>query len=226
MDPHSGLREPVARICVTCSQACERKNGHWACVNCDLVYKYDEGNLEIVSQGNPTTFGRGVVFRPLSGAQEQGHQPPSPCLSKAADKHENHKDWTFPDVVEQDSLSSHDQTRDGSAPTLSQVYALQGSCGSVDHGWRVVDNGPSQERGDPNQSYESMDLDTDDEETNDEAFHSWIDETTGPGLSGRQRGISHVLHQVAVLGLDRDTSPNALPNNTTLEISDDTDMEE
>lgn len=226
MDPHSELRGAVALMCITCSQACERKNGRWVCVNCNLAYKYDEGDFEIVSQDSPTTYGNGVVFRPLSGAQVQGHQSPSPCFPKTADKHENHKDWTFPDVVEQDSPSSHDQTRNGSVPTLSQVYAFQGSCDSVDHGWRVVDNGPGQERGGPNESYEPMDLDTDDEEPNDEAFRSWIDKTTGPGLSGRQRDINHVLDRVASLGLDLDTSSIALQDDMMLEISDDTDMEE
>ncbi|KAG5788235.1 hypothetical protein H9Q69_012703 [Fusarium xylarioides] len=201
-------------------------NGRWVCVNCGLAYKYDEGNIEIVSQDSPTTYGNGVVSRLLSGAQEQGHQSPSPCFPKTADKHENHKDWALPDVAEQDSPSSHDQTRDGSVPTLSRVYAFQGSCDRVDHGWRVVDNGPSQERGDPNESYEPMDLDTNDEEPNDEAFHSRIDETTGPGMSGRQRDIGHVLDRVTFLGLDRDTSSIALQDDMMLEISDDTDMEE
>lgn len=147
MDPHSELRGAVALMCIICSQACERVNGRWVCVNCNLPYKYDEGDFEIVSQDSPNTYGNGVVFRPLSGAQAQGHQSPSPCFPKTADKHENHKNWvsygllhlpstesiltvqTFPDVVEQDSPSSHDQTRDGSVPTLSQVYAFQGSCG-------------------------------------------------------------------------------------------------
>uniref|UniRef100_A0A0D2XW43 Uncharacterized protein n=1 Tax=Fusarium oxysporum (strain Fo5176) TaxID=660025 RepID=A0A0D2XW43_FUSOF len=30
MDPHSELRGPVAPMCITCSQACERKNGRWS----------------------------------------------------------------------------------------------------------------------------------------------------------------------------------------------------
>ncbi|EXL87456.1 hypothetical protein FOPG_01655 [Fusarium oxysporum f. sp. conglutinans race 2 54008] len=244
MDPHSELRGPVVPMCITCSQACERKNGRWVCINCDLAYKYDQGDLKIVSQDSPTTYGNGVVSRPLPGAQEQGHESPSPCLPKTADECENHKAWvsygllhipstesilivqTLPYVVEQDSPSSHDQTRDGSVPTLSQVYAFQGSCDSVDHGWRVVDNGPSQERAEPNESYEPMDLDSDDEEPNDEAFHSWIDETTRPGMNVRQRDISHVLDRVAFLGLDRDTSSIALQDDMMLEISDDTDMEE
>ncbi|KAH7482535.1 hypothetical protein FOMA001_g6532 [Fusarium oxysporum f. sp. matthiolae] len=226
MDPHSELRGPVAQMCIICSQACERKNGRWVCINCDLAYKYDQGDLKIVSQDSPTTYGNGVVSRPLPGAQEQGHESPSPCLPKTPDECENHKAWTLPYVVEQDSPSSHDRTRDGSVPTLSQVYAFQGSCDSVDHGWRVVDNGPSQERAEPNESYEPMDLDSDDEEPNDEAFHSWIDETTRPGMNGRQRDISHVLDRVAFLGLDRDTSSIALQDDMMLEISDDTDMEE
>ncbi|EXL95711.1 hypothetical protein FOIG_11813 [Fusarium odoratissimum NRRL 54006] len=244
MDPHSELRGPVAPMCITCSQACERKNGRWVCINCDLAYKHDQGDLKIVSQDSPTTYGNGVVSRPLPGAQEQGHQSPSPCLPKTADECENHQAWvsygllhlpstesilivqTLPYVVKQDSPSSHDQTRDGSVPTLSQVYAFQGSCDSVDHGWRVVHNCPSQERAEPNESYEPMDLDSDDEEPNDEAFHSWIDETTRPGMNGRQRDISHVLDRVAFLGLDRDTSSIALQDDMMLEISDDTDMEE
>ncbi|KAF5976815.1 hypothetical protein FBULB1_6800 [Fusarium bulbicola] len=226
MDPHSELRGPMAPVCITCSQACERKNGRWVCVNCDLAYKYDDGDLETVSHDSPTTYGNGVVSRPLSGAQEQGRQSPSPCFPKTADKYENHKARTLPDVVEQDSPSYHGQTRDGSVPTLSQVYAFQGSCDSVDHGWWVVDNGQSQERVDPNESCEPMDLDTDDEEPNDEAFYSWIDETTGPGMNGRQRDISYVLDRVAFLGLDRDTSSVALEDDKMLEISDDTDMEE
>ncbi|KAF4432656.1 hypothetical protein FACUT_8269 [Fusarium acutatum] len=226
MDPHSELRGSVALMCINCSQACERMNGRWVCVNCGLAYKYDEGDLEIVSQDSPTTYGNGVVSQPLSGAQEQGHQSPSPCFPKTADKHGNHNDWTLPDVSEQDSPSSHDQTRDGSVPTLSEVYAFQGSCDSADHGWRVVDNSPSQERAEPNQSYEPMDLDSDEEEPSDEAFHSWIDETTRSGMSGRQRDISHVLERVAFLGLDRDTSSITLQDDAMLEISDDTDMEE
>lgn len=146
MDHHSELRGPVALMCITCSQACERKNGRWVCVNCNLAYKYDEGDFEILSQDSPTTYGNGVVSRPLPGARAQGHQSPSPCFPKTADKHENHKDWVsdgllslpstesiltvqaFPNVVEQDNQLSHDQTRDGSVPTLSQVYAFQGSC--------------------------------------------------------------------------------------------------
>lgn len=226
MDPRSELCGPVAPMCINCSQACERVNGRWVCVNCGLAYKYDEGNLETVSHDSPTAYGNGVVSRPLSGAQEQGHRSASPCFFKMADKHESHKDWTLPDVAEQDSPPSHDQTRDGSVPTLSEVYALQGSCDSVEHGWRVIDNGPKQERAEPNEFYEPMDLDSNGEEPNDEAFHSWIDETTGPGMNGRQRDIGHVLDRVAFLGLDRDTSSIALQDDMMLEISDDTDMEE
>ncbi|KAF5705431.1 hypothetical protein FMUND_12108 [Fusarium mundagurra] len=227
MDPHSELRGPMPPMCINCSQACERMNGRWVCVNCGLAYKYGEGDLEIVSQDTPTTYGNGVVSRPLAGAQEQGHQSLSPCFPKTADKHEIHKGWTLPDVVEQDSPSSHNQTRDGSVLTLSQVYALQGSCdSSVDHGWRIVDNGSNQERGGPNESSEPMDLDTDDEEHNDESFHSWIEETTRPEMSGRQRDISNVLDRVAFLGLDLNTSSIALQDDMMLEISDDTDMEE
>ncbi|KAG9504358.1 hypothetical protein J7337_004330 [Fusarium musae] len=226
MDPRSELRGPVALMCIKCTQACERANGRWVCVNCGLAYKYDEGNVEVVSHDSPTAYGNGVVSRPLLGAQEQGHRSPSPCFFKTADKHESHKHWTLPDVAEQDHPLSHDQARDGSVPTLSEVYALQGSCDSVDHRWRVVDNGPSQERAEPNESYEPMDLGNNDEEPNDEAFHSWIDETTGPGMNGRQRDIGRVLDRVAFLGLDRDTSSMALQDDMMLEISDDTDMEE
>lgn len=71
-----------------------------------------------------------------------------------------------------------------------------------------------------------MALDNNDEEPNDEAFHSWIDETAGPGMNGRQRDIGRVLDRVAFLGLDRDTSSMALQDDMMLEISDDTDMEE
>ncbi|KAF4959999.1 hypothetical protein FGADI_1273 [Fusarium gaditjirri] len=226
MELHAELRGPVALMCITCSQACERKNGRWVCINCDLAYEYDQGDLEIGSQDTPTTYGNGVVSRPLSGAQEEGHQSPSPCLPKAADEYGNHKGWTLPDVVEQDSPPSHDQTRDNYVPTHSQVSAFQGSCDSVDHGWRVVDNDPSQKRAEPSESYEPMDLDSDDEEPNDEVFHSWIDETTGPGMDGRQRDISHILDRVAFLGLDRDTSSIALQDDMILEFFDDTDMEE
>ncbi|KAF5621397.1 uncharacterized protein FTJAE_11288 [Fusarium tjaetaba] len=226
MDPRSELRGPVAPMCINCPQARERVNGRWVCVNCGLAYKYDEVNLEIVTHDSRTAYGNGVVSRPLLGAREQGHQFPSPCFFETADKHESHKDRTLPGVAEQDRPSSHDQTRDGSVPTLSEVHALQGSCDSVDHRWRVVDNGPNQERAEPNESYEPMDLDSNDEEPNDEAFHSWIDETTGPGMNGRQRDIGHVLDRVAFLGLDRDTSSMALQDDMMLEISDDTDMEE